>query len=640
MKYAAQIIKWGKVKPFFDKSYSFNTIDIETIDNDLFILGYTHFRKHYVYYDNFFNHLHDFIILSLQNHKDILTWTRYDNTHLLKLILSKASRKNINSILLKVGKITPIYSYHYRSFTFTIVNIIKDSIIFKLTDHNGRSKNVIIYNLKNLYQDDLEITAENYNLTYYSKIGTEYHIIDKKRFRTDITYHKNVIESNRLDNIVLLDIAKKMIDNFRFISGNVPKSIFTNGSLARSYLLSKRDDLGNKNLNFNMIFSGKNKYKKKLLDYSMRSYHGGKIESYVLGYLPKAKIIDITSAYPYAMSLLPKLTKNIIYHEGNELLDQYFYAFINVEINIKDKNLIHPLIVENPINKSNISPYGYIHTVITKIEYDYMMQKGCEVHVIDYYAIEHENSYPYKDIVNNLFNERMNYEKTNPSLSGMYKIILNSLYGISYELTDVYTMVDNDIVWEGYRAGDFFNPIIASYITAYTRTYLSKVSHNIIQNGGNVLLNMTDSVIYQGNCTLDVFSDIKTLGKFEPPELINDIYILGAGRYEFKNEMTNKFTIKNRGFSVSVKDKSFYSTLDLSNKVSLVHRTFVTSFKATTKKYAYEKMGYLIDDTYNINPFNLGGKRVILNWNVNLNKEFTKTEPVYLEKGVIVDEIK
>jgi hypothetical protein len=46
-------------------------------------------------------------------------------------------------------------------------------------------------------------------------------------------------------------------------------------------------------------------------------------------------------------------------------------------------------------------------------------------------------------------------------------------------------------------------------------------------------------------------------------------------------------------------------------------------------------MGYLIDDTYKINPFNLGGKRIILNRNVNLNTEYTKTKPVYLERGII-----
>src|SRR6056297_613463 len=637
MKQANQIIKWGRLKPYFDKSYQFNSIDIETIDNELFMFGCVKDGYHKYYLDKFYIALHEFMRDSMRTNRDILTWTRYDNTHLLKLILSKAKPKDIRNILLRVGKVSPIYEYKYKSFTISIENIIKDSIIFKWTDVTGRSSNLVIYNLKNLYNTDLLTTAKNYNLNYYSKLGKEYHIIDKLRFLRDKNYKRNVIKSNRLDNLVLIDIANKMLMDFKHISGKIPKSIFTNGSLARSYVLAQKRFKGSKELNFKSLFKGR--YKENLLDYSMRAYHGGKIESYILGHVPKAKVIDITSAYPYAMSLLPRLTPLIFYKRGTYDLDKFFYAYIKCKIYIHDKELIHPVIVENPINKSNISPYGYLpkETVITKIEYDYLIKKGCNIEVVDYYGIKHiEGEYPYKDMIDKLFNERMKYKKSNPSLSQMYKIIINSMYGITYELKDMFVETDKgDINWAGYRAGDYFNPVIASYITAFTRTYLSDVSHNIIANGGRIFLNMTDSIIYDGDVTLDVFSNIKTLGKFEPPEIIKDVYILGAGRYEYKSVFNDKFTIKNRGFNVKVKDKSFYSMLNLSEKISLPHRTFVTSFKATTKKYPFQKMGYLIDDTYNFDPFNLGGKRIIQNYDVDLNKSYTKTLPVYLERGLL-----
>ena len=368
----------------------------------------------------------------------------------------------------------------------------------------------------------------------------------------------------------------------------------------------------------------------------MKSYHGGKIESYVLGYVDKAKIIDITSAYPYAMSLLPSLTRSVYKGIGDEYLENFFYAFIKCEIEITDRELIHPVIVENPINKSNISPYGYMECVITKIEYDYLISKGVKINVIDYIGIEHIDIYPYKEIVDELFNNRLETRKTNPSLSQMYKIILNSLYGITYELTDIYKLTnDENIEWLGYRAGDFFNPIIASYITAITRTKLSEVSHDIILNGGKVYLNMTDSIIYEGNVDLKYCSEKKILGTFEMPTDIENCMILGAGRYEYMDSFSKKYTIKSRGFSVSVKDKAFYSNLKLNEEIKIEHKTFVSGFKATTKKFEYQQMGYLIDDTYKINPFNLGGKRVIENTNVNLNKTYTRTYPVYLEKDII-----
>lgn len=637
MKLPSDIKKYGRVKAFFDKKYNFNTLDLETVDNELFMIGYTKGLTYTYILENFYNAFHSFMIESIQDKKDVLTWTKYDNTHLLKLILSKVENEaDIQKALLMVGRFSPILTYQYKTFKVEIVNIIKDSMIMKFTDFNGRSRNITIYNLKNLYDSDLLTTAKNYGLDYYSKLGIEYHIIDKTRFYADDEYRKNVIYSNKMDNVVLKDIANKMLYDFKTISGNLPKTIYTNGSLARSYLLSHKGVTGSKELNFNSLFSGK--LKNMLLEYSMSSYHGGKIDSYVLGYFPKAKVIDITSAYPYAMSLLPKMKNVIVHGKSRFQLEQYYYAFILCEIEIQDEHLIHPVLVENPINKSNVSPYGIFNAVITKIEYDYLIEKGCKIKIQDFIAIEHEvGVYPYKEMINNLFKARMDNKESNPSLSQMYKIILNSLYGITYELTDMFEKLDDDSLnWLGWRAGDYFMPPIASYITSLTRTYLSRVSHDIILNGGKVLLNMTDSVLYVGDVKdYSIFSDVKELGKFEKPMLIKDIYILGAGRYEYKNEFNNKYTIKNRGFNVSLKDTSFYGNIDLQNEIIIDHKTFVTAFKATTNKYSHEQLGYLIDDEYKINPFNLGGKRVVVNKNINLNKEYTDTKAVYLEKGII-----
>ena len=630
-KLSKDIIDWGVVKPFFDKTYRFNTIDIETVDNELFLFGYVKDQKYNHHLSKFYNQFHDLLIDSVQSQHDILTWSRYDNTHLIKMIISGA--KDINHILLRIGKVSPIYEYRYKDFNIEIKSIIKDSIIFKITDDNERSRYCTLYNLKNLFTQNLEKTAKDYNVNWYSKLGEEYHIIDKERYFKDKEYRRMVLLSNEYDNRVLIEIATKFLENFKTATGVYPKSIFTAGSIARSYLLASNKDKKIK-LNFTSCFN-KGEKRDQLLDYSMMAYHGGKIESYVLGTIRSGEIIDITSAYPYALSKLPKMTKKIVIEKGSKNLNKYFYAFIKCNVMIDDPKLIHPCIIENPLNKSNISPYGYLkEIIITKLEYDYLVKKNCHVEVIDYVAIVHEESYPYHDLVMDLFKKRMNAKNDkNNSLADLFKTILNSLYGITFELTDIYMEDDKNVIqWLGLRAGDYFNSVIASYITSFTRTYLSEVSHNIIENGGEVYLNMTDSIIFDGKVTLDVFSETKILGKFESPEKIKDIVILGAGRYEYKNDFSEKYTIKNRGFSVSVKDVSFYSMLNLKEKVKIKHRTFVTSFKATTKKYDYKQMGHLIDDDYEINPFNLGGKRIINNLNVNLNKSYTKTKPVYIEK--------
>src|SRR5699024_3401833 len=111
---------------------------------------------------------------------------------------------NVNDVLKRIGKVSPVYSYMYKGYIISIDNIIKDSMIFSIkTKHNKKVKRVVIYNLKNLFVTDLETTAKNYKLDYYSKIGIEYHIIDKKRYFKDLDYQKLVLKSNKLDNVVI-----------------------------------------------------------------------------------------------------------------------------------------------------------------------------------------------------------------------------------------------------------------------------------------------------------------------------------------------------------------------------------------------------------------------------------------------------
>lgn len=96
-----------------------------------------------------------------------------------------------------------------------------------------------------------------------------------------------------------------------------------------------------------------------------------------------------------------------------------------------------------------------------------------------------------------------------------------------------------DVVRDGYRGGEFLNPIFASYITARTRLKIAKASNSIKQKGGTPILVMTDSVFWEGSENMlpeDVYREIKTVGYFEKPNLINDLVCLGAGRYGYITE--------------------------------------------------------------------------------------------------------
>src|SRR5690606_7711565 len=236
----------------------------------------------------------------------------------------------------------------------------------------GKSKKRLhIYNLKNLFNNDLLTVAKNYNLDYYSKLGKEYHIIDKNRFEKDGYYKQMVIKSNQLDSKVIIDIANKFLESYISLTDTLPKTIFTAGSIARSFLLNYKD-INPYNINFRHFFKD-NPYFEKLLDYAMKAYHGGKIDSYIIVYTESAKVADISSVYTSVLARLPELTNEVVYKIGNEELERYYYAFIRCNIYIPKCNFIHPVIVQSPISPTNISPLGHMNDVIiTKPEYNYL----------------------------------------------------------------------------------------------------------------------------------------------------------------------------------------------------------------------------------------------------------------------------
>lgn len=631
------IIKWGHIRPFLNnKPYKFNTLDLETVDNELFLMGVIDEGNYNYTLDNFYNFFNDFLVSSCRKNRHILTWSRYDNTFIYKLLTSMLSPAEREKISERVGKINPLFTYKYLTLEITVVNIIKNCIIFDITDQYNKKKSVTIYNLKNLFVTNLETTAENYKINTYTKMGKEYHIINKESFYKDLEYQKGVIKSNYLDNSVLLDISRIFLENFHDITGFYPKTIFTSGSIARSFLLSYKDDFGDAGqLSFKNLFKNIDEYMyDKLLDYSMKSYHGGKVEVYKIGYIEDGYIIDKNSAYPSYLKMLPKIEPDVIYYGYNvKELNKYFYAFIRCNITIDDPNFIHPIIVKSPTNKINVSPYGYLKDIIiTKWEYDYLRGYNIPVDVIDFIAVGHNNDIkPYEKLITTLIEGR--YNTTNKSKADLYKTIVNSLYGITYELTPIYDInKDDKIELIGYRAGDYFNPIIASYITAMTRSDLSNIDNHILSNGGELIFNMTDSIMYRGSVTLDIFSKTKVLGKYSMPEKIKDIYLLGTGRYEYIDS-NNKFIVKNRGFVAKKTDKGFYSQIKLTKEITIPIDEFVTIFKSNTSNYNFNMMGHIVQTDYIIQPFNLGGKRFPINTEINLNKEYTDTVPFHYCKS-------
>jgi len=131
---------------------------------------------------------------------------------------------------------------------------------------------------------------------------------------------------------------------------------------------------------------------------------------------------------------------------------------------------------------------------------------------------------------------------------------LNTLYEKSKETqTHVESMTVREIIRNGYRAGEFWNPLYATIITAMTRLLLAKASTAVEASGGKPIIMMTDSVLWEGTADMlptDLWREKKTLGFFEKPERVTDIVCLGSGRYGYRSKKGYMIS-KKRGLNAS-----------------------------------------------------------------------------------------
>lgn len=131
-----------------------------------------------------------------------------------------------------------------------------------------------------------------------------------------------------------------------------------------------------------------------------------------------------------------------------------------------------------------------------------------------------------------------------------YNSIIERIFEYVNEHIDYITR--SSIESSGYRAGEFFNPLYASWVTSQTRILLSKAANNIKSNGGVPKLLMTDAIFWKGdaaNLDKSFYTEVKTTGFFEPPTLVNNLLSLGSGRYEYYEK--GRYINKKRGLNTT-----------------------------------------------------------------------------------------
>jgi hypothetical protein len=284
---------------------------------------------------------------------------------------------------------------------------------------------------------------------------------------------------------------------------------------------------------------------RKLLEYSMSAYRGGKFEVTRKG-VDNYYEYDIVSAYPFEIANLIDTTYSRVVY-SNKYRRFAVYGFLKVKIKIPT-NIFSPVAVQQ--NGLNLYPVGEFETFITKAEYDYLVGVGADCTIIDGAWLHVDNkTYPFRKEIEKLVKLKQQYKEPGKELEyHTVKILLNSLYGKMVQL------IKTKDYW---KASSCWHPVYAAMITANVRIRISSMQ----QQFPSVVAVHTDSVISTKPLPLECSN---TLGAFTK-ENEGPGVILGSGIYQIEDK--TRF----RGFSRTASLMKLIDTNSKTIKMPDVH---------------------------------------------------------------------
>ncbi|MCH7560149.1 MAG: DNA polymerase, partial [Thaumarchaeota archaeon] len=348
--------------------------------------------------------------------------------------------------------------------------------------------------LVNAYQSNIAQLDESYLLMKSKResFSKEYYRINRKQVR------EYCIKDCKLTK----QLAEHWISLFRESFGFYPQRWISSGYLAEKVLINHR------------IYIPKfTEIPYKVQDIAWRSYYGGRFEILKRGFIGEAHLYDINSAYPYALSTIPDLTKGK-WIKRKSIHPDSKLGFFKIECDIPDCKYVAPFPFR--MNNKIIFPSGKFQTYCTLKELQACKEKLYRI-LEGYQFIPTSDIYPYRKFINNLYKKRMELKEQNNPLQLPLKVILNSIYGKTAQRV-------------GNKIGNLFCPVIASTITGHTRAMLYEfVSRHGISN--NLVSFATDSVISRKKINVDS----ERLGDFKLEKSAKDVYVLQNGIYRFND---------------------------------------------------------------------------------------------------------
>lgn len=239
---------------------------------------------------------------------------------------------------------------------------------------------------------------------------------------------------------------------------------------------------------------------------ALRTYYGGRFEVMRRGYIPKAYSFDINSAYPAVMSQLMNLNKGT-WEIGYKDDITYEYGFVRAFVTLDD-----PYLCPLPFDtyRCLIFPRMKARAVwmtLDEVRFIRKHQLGTVKIKDGWFWTVDEGELPFERLVD-LYHWRKRLKEDENPLELVVKLIMNSIYGKTVQLTPVLERVhevfpdriDVDII-EGamagsykryYRTGQLFNPAYASLITTRVRLQCHEA---LLKHGADAIAVFTDGIL-------------------------------------------------------------------------------------------------------------------------------------------------
>lgn len=284
------------------------------------------------------------------------------------------------------------------------------------------------------------------------------------------------------------------------------------------------------------------KIDKQVLKYAFYGYSGGRFEVFTKGYIGKASLFDIKSAYPNSIRNLLDVTKGK-WIRTKSLHESATYGFYLVNVSAKYSR-ISPLTL--PL-KSNTICYPLMTTKLYMTKKELLAYEPyIEFEILDGWEFWPDKLiYPFREYIDTLFSYKDSTNSEHYEYK-LYKIMLNSPYGcfweknpsdnlekIKYCMEKGLNPIEVDMPDTVVYAGKLFNPIYASQITAETRIDIFKTAK---LHEKDTIAFATDSVLFKGKPDIPLSKELGGWNLENEGETI----VLRSGIYKIGNKLKNR----------------------------------------------------------------------------------------------------